>query len=58
MHGFDLSRLLVLMGKNEPPDVLVLGVEPYYLGWSMELSRPVADAVPFLVEAVKREIIG
>lgn len=58
MHGFDLSRLLVLMGKNEPSDVLVLGVEPYYLGWSMELSRPVADAVPFLVEAVKREIIG
>jgi hydrogenase maturation protease len=56
MHGFDFSRLMVLMGKNELPEVLVFGVEPKNLGWSMELSKPVADALPLMVEAVKREV--
>jgi hydrogenase maturation protease len=56
MHGFDIFRVLALTGREVPPEVLVLGVEPFYLGWSMELSPQVTDALAFLIESVKREI--
>ena len=56
MHGFDISRVLALAGHGDSQDVLVLGVEPSYLGWSLELSPPVAEALPLLLEAVKREL--
>ena len=56
MHGFDISKVLALVGNGDSPEVLVLGVEPSYLGWSMELSPQVAEALPLLLEAVKREI--
>jgi len=56
MHGFDIFRVLALTGRKVPPEVLVFGVEPSYIGWSMELSPPVSNALAFLVEAVKMEI--
>ena len=56
MHGFDLSRVLSLAGRNKPLDGLVLGVEPSRMGWSMELSPEVSNALPHLVEAVKKEL--
>jgi hydrogenase maturation protease len=56
MHGFDISKVLALAGHGDAPEVLVLGVEPSYLGWSMELSPQVAEALPLLLEAVKREL--
>jgi hydrogenase maturation protease len=56
MHGFDIFRVLSLTGCKVPPEVLVLGIEPFYIGWSMELSPPVSNALPFLVETVKMEI--
>ena len=56
MHGFDIFRVLALAGRDTPPDVLVFGVEPGYIGWSMELSTPVAAVLDFLVEAVRKEI--
>ena len=57
LHGFDISRVLALAGHAYPAEVLVLGVEPSYLGWSMELSPQVAEALPLLLEAVKGELI-
>ena len=41
-----------------PPEVLVFGVEPSYIGWSMELSGPVTNALAFLLESVKKEMWG
>lgn len=56
MHGFDISRVLALAGHSDSPEVLVLGVEPSYLGWSIGLSPQVAEALPLLIKAVKREL--
>ena len=56
LHGFDLSRLMALAGRKNPKDVLILGVEPATISWSMDLSPQVAYALPRFIDAVKREI--
>jgi hydrogenase maturation protease len=56
MHGFDIFRVLALTKRREAPEVIVLGVEPACIDWSMELSPQVANALPFLLEAVRNEI--
>jgi Ni,Fe-hydrogenase maturation factor len=56
MHGFDIFRVLGLLGRQYPPEVLVFGVEPRDLDWSMELSLEVSEALPFLLKAVRREL--
>lgn len=56
LHGFDLSRVLALTNRIDAPEVVVFGVEPDRIEWSMELSPQVAKAVPFLLEAVRKEI--
>ena len=56
MHGFDISKVLALAGQGDPPEVMVLGVEPSDLGWSMELSPQAAEALLLLIGAVKREL--
>lgn len=56
MHGFDLSRVLALSGRKTAPEVLVIGVEPGIIDWSMELSPPVAEALPIVLNQVMREI--
>jgi hydrogenase maturation protease len=55
MHGFDLSRVLTLAGRSDSPDVRIFGVEPAQIGWSLELSDPVAAAMPALLAAVSKE---
>ena len=56
MHGFDFFRVLRLTNRDIPPDVIVFGVEPAHIGWSMKLSKEVFNAMPFLIKAVLREI--
>ena len=56
MHGFDIYRVFALSGLNEIPETVVFGVEPDHIGWSLELSTPVANALPALLEAVRKEI--
>lgn len=56
MHGFDIFRVMALTGRTEPPPVMVFGVEPETIGWSMALSPSVAESLPYLVEAVLREL--
>jgi hydrogenase maturation protease len=56
LHGFDLSRVMALAGRKKPQEVLVLGVEPATIAWSMELSPQVANALPRLLTAVKEDI--
>jgi hydrogenase maturation protease len=57
MHGFDIFRVLALTQRSSLPEVVVFGVEPDHIGWSMELSPSVARSLPALVEAVNKEII-
>jgi len=57
LHGFDLSRALALAGREDAPEhVLVFGVEPARIEWSLELSPAVAAALPFLLDAVRAEV--
>jgi len=56
LHGFDLTRVLALAGRVEFPEVEVFGVEPDYMGWSLDLSPKVSDAMPALLDAVRKAI--
>ena len=56
MHGFDLSRVLYLTQREDMPEVLVIGVEPARIDWSMDLSPRIAKVLPVVVQAVMEEI--
>lgn len=56
LHGFDLSRTLYLAGRETPPEVVVIGVEPARIDWGTELSPEVREMVPGVIEAVRAEI--
>ena len=55
MHGEDLLRLLTLLHRADLPEIVLIGVEPGQVEWSLSLSNPVAGAVPAVVEMVKEE---
>ncbi len=56
MHGFDLSRVLMLTGRQTKPEVLVIGVEPASMEWSLDLSPEVEKALPVVLDQVSKEI--
>ncbi len=56
LHGFDLRSVLTLAGCETPPEVVVLGVEPAVIEWSMALSPSVKSALPVLLETVREEL--
>jgi len=56
MHGFDLSRVLKLTTRTTPPEVVVIGVEPETIAWSLDLSPVLAEALPVIIEAIRKEI--
>lgn len=55
LHGFDLSRVLYMAGRTEPPEVIVFGVAPAEIRWGTELSPQVQRAVPVVISAVMQE---
>lgn len=58
VHGFDLKSVLHLVGRAEPPEVVVIGIEPEAIGWSMELSAAVSEALPDVITAVQGELLS
>ncbi len=52
MHGFDIFRVMALTEYSEVPPVMVFGVEPKAIEWSMTLSPQVAECLPSLIDAV------
>lgn len=56
LHGFDLSRVIYLAGRETPPEAVVFGVEPARIEWGTELSPVVREMVPSIIEAIKNEI--
>lgn len=56
MHGFDLSRVLALTRRSRPPEVLVIGIEPAQIEWSLDLSPEVAEQLPVLLGVIQREL--
>ncbi|MFZ7126478.1 MAG: hydrogenase maturation protease [Desulfobacterales bacterium] len=57
MHGFDIFRVLALAGRTDIPEIIVFGVEPHSIAWSMALSHQVQEAIPQLLEAVRSETV-
>jgi hydrogenase maturation protease len=57
MHGFDLSRVLAMTGRRDRPEIIVIGVEPARIDWSMDLSAEVTSALPAVLRAVENEIM-
>ncbi len=58
LHGFDLSRVIYLAGRETPPETVVIGVEPARIEWGTELSPKILEMVPSIVETLKKEIDG
>jgi hydrogenase maturation protease len=56
MHGFDMFRVTALLDRVDPPSIVVFGVEPGAIEWSLELTRSVRDSLPILLEAIMREL--
>ncbi len=56
MHGFDIFRTMALVERTIPPEIVVFGVQPELVGWSMELSHTVAVSLPHLIDAVIKEV--
>ncbi|MGD8440210.1 MAG: hydrogenase maturation protease [Holophagae bacterium] len=56
VHGFDVTSVLHLVGRNDVPEVVVIGIEPDVISWSTELSEAVAAAVPDALAAVEIEL--
>ena len=56
MHGFDIFRVMALAGRSIPPPVMVFGVEPQKIDWSLELSTSVTKSMPYLLDAVRAEL--
>jgi hydrogenase maturation protease len=51
----DVLATLVMTGES-PKETVILGVEPAVLEMGMELSAPVAAAVPALIDHVRGEL--
>ncbi len=56
MHGFDIFRVMALAGRSDLPAVMVFGMEPDELGWSMALSPIATKSLPYLIKAVREEL--
>jgi hydrogenase maturation protease len=57
MHGFDLSRVLAMTSRKLPPSIIVIGVEPARIEWSLELSVPVAEALDVVLRTIESELL-
>ncbi len=56
LHEVGLTGVLRLIPPDARPPIVVLGIEPALTGVGVDLSPPVAAALPALLEAARREI--
>ena len=52
MHCFDINSVLALTEKAENLPIIIIGVEPQNINWSLELSPVVHDAMGPLMDKV------
>jgi hydrogenase maturation protease len=52
LHGFDLQSVLRLTQRRSQPEIIVIGVEPGIMDWSLDLSPEVEAALPALASLV------
>lgn len=58
LHGFDMSRVLYMSGRQTAPEVIVIGAEPARIEWGTELSPDLQAALPRLLDVIRKEIAG
>lgn len=56
LHGFDLSRVIFMAGRESIPEAVVIGVEPARIDWGTDLSPEIQKMIPSVIEAIKVEI--
>jgi len=56
LHGVDLHRVMRLSRRTGAPEVLVIGIEPDRIDWSLELSPSVSAALPMVLQLVSAAI--
>jgi hydrogenase maturation protease len=56
LHGFDLSRVLYMAGRNRAPEVTVFGIEPARIEWGTALSPAIQRVLPTVEEAILNEL--
>jgi hydrogenase maturation protease len=56
LHGFDLSRVMFMAGRESTPETVVIGVEPARIDWGTDLSPEIQEMIPSVIEAIKTEI--
>jgi hydrogenase maturation protease len=57
MHGFDIRRVCALASRETLPEIIVIGIEPQKVDWSLDLTEQVAQALPHILSAVERELL-
>jgi hydrogenase maturation protease len=58
LHEFDMARILYMLGRTTPPEVVVFGVEPETIAWGTQLSPAVQEVVPMLLAIIRNDIDG
>jgi hydrogenase maturation protease len=56
LHGFSVIDTMKLARSKLPETVVLLGIEPESIDWTMELSHTVSKAMPLLIDAVLHEM--
>ena len=57
LHGFDIFRMLTtLSGRCDLERIVIFGIEPEVIEWSLTLSPVVQGAIPHLLDALRDEL--
>ena len=54
--GVEQNLKLMALMRNEPSEIVIIGVEPKEIGWGTELSPELQPVIPEIVELVLKEI--
>jgi len=54
--GVEQNLKLMTLMRNEPSEIVIIGVEPKEIGWGTELSPELQPVIPEIVEVVLKEI--
>jgi hydrogenase maturation protease len=57
LHELNLLAALRFLKKKAGPEIVILGVEPQTIAYGLDLTPPVAAALPRLLQAT-RDIVG
>lgn len=56
LHDLDLHAMINLTERMAPPVIHVLGIEPHRIEYGLELTEPVARAIPRAVQYCRNQI--